>query len=319
MIISAIRNPIKKAIGLEVVGGNGVQQLTNNDFETGDLSGWTSVISVANSYAIFNGEYNIDAPNVGFPASSMPGIPDSSTRFIAMTGTNTTETTKAEIYQDFSCTDGLAWSIGIVGGNVSGSSAEYVITEAIFKDGVSSDIVRIFRNTVLVQVSPYQYKTYVRKLDDGLIGSSGNWIERVISLRYVVYYEANDKTKLMARRQATNEWIFITLTGGETADDLVYNQPMPAYTVDYVSPAGSDNISSTFYPTHSQDTSSDFRRYSDNWLAGVHFNGLSGRTGYEALSTGDDFITPASTASCRVRAFLQSSSQFIDSVNFYLL
>lgn len=314
-ILSAMRSPLKPAIGLEAEGGGPVgEQLTNRDFETGDFTGWTTKSAVFGSWTDTNGLYGTDAPNVGWDPSIMTNIPLDSTRFLTPGGDNSAQAEVSEVNQSFACPAGAGFTMTTLAGSSFGTSPDYGIMEAIFKDGGGTPIPGPFRNTLLTEVIPD--KTYIRLGQDGFIDNAGDFVAMLFSWSYCVYYQATDKTKIMIRRQATNDWAFITATGGWDVDDLTYGDPVGAHTVDDTSAVGSDNISNVFFPQYNEESNADFRRYSDNWMVGTHFFGLSSRTGYEGTLTD---VTPAGTAECEVRLFLRRIAPWIDNCSFVLL
>jgi len=318
-IISPMRNPMRGAIGLEASGPGYTagEQITNNDFETGDFTGWTRVVSSPSGYTHINGEYGVDTPNSGWPSSSLPGVPNTSTRFVTCDNDNSFQATPGYMHQTFACPEGVAFSMDILGSNSFGTSPDYCIVEAEFQDGGGSPITRIFRNSLLTEIEPT--RPYIRKLDNGFINSSGNWTQNFSSFSYACYYDPNDKTKIMLRRQATNDWAFITATGGWDVDDLTYGVAVGAYTLDDNSTVGSDNFSNIFFPQHNEGSNADFRRYSDGWMAGVHFFGVSSRTGYSCSVAGPDLVTPVGTVNCYIEAVNSRGATSMDSCSFVLI
>ena len=316
-IISPMRNPMRGAIGLEAPGGPSYtpgEQVTNNDFETGDLSGWTNELSTPNSYNHYIGLYGTDAPNVGWPSASMTGFPPGSQYFVATTTDNSTENPAAALTQSFSCPENVPFTLSCMAGGSFGTSPDYSTFEATFKDGGGVPIIRIFRNTMLLQINGYQTKTYIRKLDNGFI-SGGVWTELFSSFSFSCYYDISDKTKILWRDQSAGYYKLITATGGWDVDDLAYGVAVGAFTEDLQLTSGVDSISNVFYPQWSKYTNVEVRKYSDNWMCGVHLYQLASRTAYTGTLSD---VTPAGTATCDVRLEHRRPQSWTDNVSFVL-
>lgn len=321
-VIAPIHAPLRAAVGSAFSGGGGGggppytpgEQLTNGDWETGDLTGWTSIAGVPSGLVPEIGGYGVDAPMAGWPANLLPGVDDSKTSFLKNSGEALGDTTKVQAYQDIVIPEGIDF---LFSGNFAGSfnnSIDWSAGVVQFRDSGDVPITRIFRNTLLSGVDMPSTGTWIRHLSNGFINTSNIWTASFSSFTYAVYYLAGDKTKILLRTQADNLWKYIETVGGWTVDDLSYGVAVGSYNEVKASTDASDNISNTFYPTAGD--SSDARLYSDDWLVGIAWDTRTGRAGHLSVLSE---TTPLGTASARVSTLNRRATTVCDYLKFELI